>query len=251
MEGGLQKEFKMITNKIYAAIPARSGSKTIPDKNIQIVNKLPLIAYSILTAKSIPKIDRIIVSTDSISYKEIAEKYGAEVPFLRPKAISGDDSCDIEWVNHLLHWLEKNEGQLPKYLIHLRPTSPLRESKYIELAIQYIEKHPKATALRSVIKMTKSAYKDFEIKNGFLRQVGSNSFDVDKANRPRHFYSTTYDANGYVDILKTEYILSTNMTKIHGNKVLAFKVPYIDDIDEEKELEKIRNFRSYYEYARF
>ncbi len=238
MEDGFLKEYKMISNKIYAVIPARSGSKGIPDKNIQILNGKPLIAYSIIIAKSVPEINRVLVLTDSVLYKKIAEKYGAEVPFLRPEAISGDDSCDIDWVVHLLHWLEKNEGELPKYLIHLRPTSPLRESKYIRQAIQYVKKHPKATALRSVVEMAESAYKDFEIENGLLKSVGSGSFCLDKANRPRHFYPTTYNANGYVDILKTFHILKTN--KIHGDKVLPFLVPQIIDIDTMKDLEYAR-----------
>ncbi len=228
----------MITNKIYAVIPARYGSKEIPDKNIQVVKGKPLFAHSIISAKSISEIDRTIVTTDSTLYKEIAKKYGAEVPFLRPKAISGDDSCDIDWALHLLHWLEKNEGVLPKYLVHLRPTSPLRESKYISQAIQCIKKHPEATALRSVVKMNQSVYKCFEIENGILKTVGSNSFDLDEANLPRHLYPAIYDANGYVDILKTSHILNTG--KIHGDKVLSFLVPEITDIDTMKDLEHAR-----------
>ena len=238
MEGGLPKEYKMITNKIYAVIPARSGSKSIPGKNIQIISGLPLIAYSIITAKSVSEIDRTIVSTDSIIYKKIAEKYEAEVPFLRPQAISGDDNRDIEWVLHLLCWLEKNDGELPEYLIHLRPTSPLRISKYISLAIQYIKRHPEATALRSVVKMSQSIYKHFEVENGLLKAVGSGSFNLDEANLPRHFYPDTFDANGYVDVLRTSHILKTG--KIHGNKVLSFLVPSITDIDTVKDLEYAR-----------
>jgi len=230
----------MIINKIYTIIPARSGSKSIIDKNIQILGGKPLIAFSILTSKSIPKIDRTIVSTDSELYKKIAEGYGAEVPFLRPKEISGDDSCDVDWVKHLLDWLKKEDGKLPKYLVHLRPTTPLRESKYIEFAIRYMNKHLEATALRSVAPMSQSVHKHFEIEDGFLKSVGTNSFNLDEANKPRQFYPTTYDANGYVDILKTEYILQTGMSKIHGDKVLAFQVPQIIDIDEQRDLDYAR-----------
>ncbi len=234
----------MITNKIYAIIPARSGSKSITDKNIQILQGIPLIAHSILTAKSIPEIDRVMVSTDSVLYKEIAEKYGVEVPFLRPKAISGDDSYDIDWIKHLLGWLLVEEKSLPKYLIHLRPTSPLRDALYISSAINHIRKYPEATALRSVVKMAQPVYKHFEVENGYLKSAKTGSFNLDEANRPRHLYPTSYDANGYVDILKTSHILKTN--KIHGNKVLAFYTPYITDIDTIKDLEYARYEREKY-----
>ena len=240
MADGFQKEYKMITNKIYAVIPARSGSKSIKDKNIQDINGKPLIAYSILTAKSIPEIDRVIFSTDSIDYKKIAERYGAECLYLQPDSISRNDSGDIKWISYLLNWLKENENELPEFLIHLRPTSPLRDSKYISKAIQFMKQHPEATALRSVYEMGQTAYKHFEIEDGFLKSVGSGSFDLDDANKPRHLYPTTFDANGYVDILRTSYILGTGKTKIHGNKVIAFQVPYITDIDETKDLDYIR-----------
>lgn len=239
MVGGFLRECDMITNKIYAIIGARSGSKSIVDKNIQDIEGKPLIAYSILTARFVPEIDRIIVSTDSARYREIAIRYKAEVPFLQPESVSKDSSCDIDWIKYLLDWLEDNEKELPEYLVHLRPTSPLRDFKYISLAIQYIKKHPEATALRSCIKMSQSVYKHFKVQNGFLKTIGG-SLDLDEANKPRHLYPTTYDANGYVDILKTDYILSTAKTKIHGNKVLAFHVPYIIDVDEKRDLEHVR-----------
>ncbi len=227
----------MITNKIFAIIGARSGSKSIVDKNIQDVDGKPLLAFSILTAKSVPEIDRIIFSTNSIKYKKIAKKWGAECLYLQPKEISKEDSGDI-WVLYLLNWLKENEKELPKFLIHLRPTSPLRDFNYISKAIQFIKQHPEATALRSVYKMSQPAYKHFEIENGFLKAVGSGTFNLDDANKPRHLYPATYDANGYVDILRTSYILKTN--KIHGNRVIAFQVPYITDIDEMKDLEYFR-----------
>lgn len=225
----------MLTNKIYAIIPARSGSKSIVDKNIRLLGGKQLIAYSIIVAKQIPEIDRVIVSTDSKQYAKIAESYGAEILFLRPKEISGDENTDFEWISHLLSWLEDNENELPEYLVHLRPTSPLRNSGYVKEAISIIKRHPEATALRSVRKMAQTAYKHFEIENGLLKSVGSGLFDLDLANKPRHMYPATYDANGYVDILKTSYILKHD--KIHGNRVIPFHVPYITDIDEERDFE--------------
>ena len=230
----------VITDKIYAVIPARSGSKSMKDKNTQMLGKHPLIVHSILAAQNTPEIDRVIVSTDSEDYKKIALGFKAEVPFLRPKCISGDDNTDIEWVAHLLNWLMVNERELPEYLVHLRPTSPLRNTQYIRKAIACIKNYPEATALRSIVEMPQSVYKHFESDGRFLKMVCSGSFDLDSANQPRHLYPTTYDANGYVDILKTRFILDSGKKKIHGNKVLAFLVPAITDIDSEKDLEFAR-----------
>ena len=96
--------------KIIAFIPARSGSKGVPHKNIRKLGKLPLIAYSILLAKMIKEIDRIIVSTDSEEYALIAKEVGAEVPFIRPKNISGDKSTDFHAIKHCIYWLDKNDN---------------------------------------------------------------------------------------------------------------------------------------------
>ena len=84
--------------EIIALIPARSGSKGVINKNIMLFNGIPLIAYSISAAKKSKLIDRVIVSTDSKEYVDIALKYGAEAPFLRPKNIAGD----MQLINNLL-----------------------------------------------------------------------------------------------------------------------------------------------------
>lgn len=84
--------------KILCLIPARSGSKSIPHKNIKLLNNKPLLAYSIEQAKNSKYNMRIIVTTDSLKYASIANKYGAETPFIRPKNISQDNSTDLEFI---------------------------------------------------------------------------------------------------------------------------------------------------------
>ena len=93
--------------KILAIIPARSGSKSIKDKNIVSYKGKPLLAHSVLVAKKSSKIDRIIVSTNSKKYKKIAEAYGAEVPFLRPNKISSSKSLDAEFIKHCCFFFDK------------------------------------------------------------------------------------------------------------------------------------------------
>ena len=113
--------------KILCIIPARSGSKGIPDKNIKLFRGLPLLAWSIKQAEECKYKMRIIVSTDSTEYQKIAIKHGAEAPFLRPKSISGDLSTDYECIKHCVNWLKVNENYNPNIILQLRPTQPCRK----------------------------------------------------------------------------------------------------------------------------
>jgi N-acylneuraminate cytidylyltransferase len=116
-----------------ALIPARSGSKRIPDKNIRPLAGHPLIAYSISAALQSSVFAAVIVSTDSERYGEVARHYGAEVPFLRPAEFSGDTSPDIEWVKFTLKHLAAAGRSYDCFSI-LRPTSPFRLPETIQRA---------------------------------------------------------------------------------------------------------------------
>ena len=96
---------------VIGIIPARSGSKTVKDKNIKMLNGHPLIAYSIVAALVSEKIDRVIVTTNSTQYRDIALKYGAEVPFIRPDEFSLDTSTDRDFLIHSMKWFEINEAR--------------------------------------------------------------------------------------------------------------------------------------------
>jgi CMP-N,N'-diacetyllegionaminic acid synthase len=120
---------------VLALIPARSGSKSLPHKNIRPFAGKPLLAHSILQAKACPAVDRVIVSTDSEEYAAIARDYGAEVPFLRPADISGDAATDLQVFQHALGWLAERERAVPGYCVHLRPTHPNRKVSDLASAI--------------------------------------------------------------------------------------------------------------------
>jgi len=218
-----------MNNKIVAVIPARSGSKGVKNKNIHPLNSKPLISFSIQAANFTQSIERVFVSTDSQQYAEIALKYGAEVPFLRPKEISQDMSTDYEFMNHFLNWYYKTNNSVPAYIIHLRPTTPLRDPAIIEKAIQTMINCENATALRSIHEMSESAYKTFELTDSLLKCIGTGSYELDHANNARQSFPTTYFANGYVDILKSEIIVNDNL--IHGNKVIGYITPCTTEVD--------------------
>ncbi|MDD5429916.1 MAG: acylneuraminate cytidylyltransferase family protein [Candidatus Omnitrophica bacterium] len=215
--------------KIIAIIPARSGSKGVIDKNIKPLGGFPLLAYSIAAARLVKGIDRVIVSTDSQQYADIARKYKGEVPFLRPKEISQDSSGDYGFIKHALDWLQKTEDYQPEYLIHLRPTTPLREPSIIQAAIKCIKAAKEATSLRSVHQMSETAYKSFEVEGGYLKCIITGSKDTEAVNRPRQEFKDTYQANGHVDIIKSSYVLENR--KIYGDKVIGYITPRAAEVD--------------------
>ena len=108
---------------IYALIPARSGSQSIKHKNISKIHGHPLLAYSIAAARLCPEIDRVFVSTDSKIYSKVAEDYGAECPFLRPKEFAEDNSTDLEFFKHFIDWCRAASLKVPSAIVHLRPTT--------------------------------------------------------------------------------------------------------------------------------
>lgn len=125
--------------KILGIIPARGGSKSIPHKNIALLGGKPLIYYTIREAKKSRLLDAVIVSTDDPQIAAVARRYRADVPFLRPKKISGDRSTDIEFFQHALAWLEKHRGWKPEIVVNLRPTAPLRLSDDIDRALNLMQ----------------------------------------------------------------------------------------------------------------
>ena len=221
---------------IIAIIPARSTSKEVRNKNIVKIKGKELISYTICCALKSKLIDRVIVSTDSKKYAKIASQHGAEVPFLRPKNISLDKSTDITFFKHALDWLKENENILPKLFVHLRPTTPFRNPKVVDTAIKEFLKG-KYSALRSCHVMSESSYKTFEIKKKKLVMLCSNDTNIELANRNRQLFPTTYNANGYIDIIKPELILKKNM--IHGNKVLGFITEQVLEVDTKYDLERL------------
>lgn len=105
----------MAEKKILALIPARSGSKSVVNKNIRKINGKPMMAYSIEHAKASKYINRIIVSTDSEEYAQIAREYGAETPFIRPAEYATDTALDIDVFAHALSFLKEKEGLCAGY----------------------------------------------------------------------------------------------------------------------------------------
>ncbi len=122
-----------------AFIFARGGSKGLPGKNIRPLAGKPLIAWTIDQALAVSRISRVLVSTDSPEIAEIAIKHGAVVPFFRPEELSRDDSPEWFAWRHALRYLEKYEGEMPRTLLSLPTTSPMRTPQDVEHCLDHFE----------------------------------------------------------------------------------------------------------------
>jgi len=205
---------------IVALIPARSGSKRVPDKNIRELNGHPLIAYTITAAIKSGIFSDVIVSTDSLDYKNVADHYGAHVPFLRPDRYAGDKSPDIEWVTHALAEL-KNSGKNYKYFSILRPTSPFRKAGTIVRAWSDFSKNVLADSLRAVEKCSQHPAKMWYIQENFMKSVmmGDNNGIPWHSNQYQAL-PEIYVQNASLEISKTSNVFENK--SISGDKIMSF-----------------------------
>ncbi|RTZ61353.1 MAG: acylneuraminate cytidylyltransferase family protein [Gammaproteobacteria bacterium] len=160
------------SKKILALIPARGGSKRLKRKNVLPLLGKPLIAWSIQHALGSKYIDKVVVSTEDEEIAEVAKKFGAEVPFMRPKELAKDDTPTMDVVLHAINFFER-KGELFDYLVLLQPTSPVREVETLDEAIRMLINHPTAQALVSVSPVEKKC-SDFLVsvdEKGFLKQA--------------------------------------------------------------------------------
>lgn len=163
----------MLKNKkIIAIIPARGGSKGLPGKNIKKLLGKPLIAWTIKPAKESKYIDKLIVSTDDKEIAKISEKYGVEVPFLRPKELAQDKSSIYDVIFHTLDWF-KTKGEHYDIIVLLEPTSPIREDEDIDNAIKlFLKNYDKADSLVSIGEVhLESPYIIKKIENGYMKPL--------------------------------------------------------------------------------
>lgn len=212
-------------------IPARGGSKGIPHKNIIDVCGKPLIAYTIEAAKQSKYIDKIIVSTDDIEIKNVSLKYGAEVPYLRPKQISKDDSKSIDVILHTIDYFENN-GERYDYIILLQPTSPLRTHLDIDIAIEKIINEA-AHSLVSVCEVSENPVLMRIISENKLQPIVS----FNGSNLRRQELPIFYKFNGAI------YINSVEMLLGEKQFVNEDTVPFIMEQDKSTDIDNLLDLK--------
>lgn len=207
-------------NKILAIIPARSGSKGLKDKNIKPLNNLPLMAHTILAAISSNVFDDIIVSTDSKVYATIASKYGASVPFLRPKELSSDTSSSCDTILHTLRELKKL-NKTYDYFIVLQPTSPLRKDSDIVNALNLVI-NKNANAIVSICQVDHPSFLNFTLNDD--KKLDGFSNTIRRQDSP-----TEYRLNGAIYISKVDYYLQYK--DFYKKNCLAYVMDRLNSVD--------------------
>lgn len=238
---------------ILAIIPARGGSKGLPNKNILPMLGHPLIAYSVKAAKDSSYINRVIVSTDSEQIAEIARSYGAEIPFMRPDEYAQDLSTDLEVFRHALQWLKEKEGYVPDYVIQLRPTSPVRQAQIIDQCIERMLRNPQADSLRIVTPSPITPYKMWTLVDEEQPMLPLLSVDGVKEpyNEPRQRLPKTYWQIGTLDVIRSHVIIDEN--SMSGDVIMPHIVEnvFAVDIDDLSGFQKAEEVISKYDCIKF
>lgn len=226
--------------KILSIIPARANSKGIKDKNIINLCGKPLIQYSIeqsLMLQSKNLISKTIVSTDSKKIKEISQNLGAEVPFLRPKRISGDKSKSIDFILHAINFFEKQNIKFDSVLL-LQPTSPLRTFRTL---IDSINLFNSSKAANSLI----SCYKEEYINDLVMYKKSLNCYakPINKNHNKgirRQDHGEIFIRNGAIYITKVKYLVKRNHIICDNPLLVEMKKSQSLNIDTPEDLKIVK-----------
>lgn len=219
---------------ILLTICARGGSKGLPSKNSRILSGKPLIAHSIDQAKSWGRASLILVSTDSPEIREIANKYGAETPFLRPAELSTDSAGKLPVLSHALRQAEIFRGESFDVVVDLDPTAPIREPEDLTRALEiFLETRPNVCL--SVTRARKNPY-----FNMVERDPASGKIQIVKKLATsvvsRQEAPPVYDINGSIYVYSRDFLLSDPRTVLDGTvEIYEMNPDSAFDIDSERE----------------
>lgn len=208
-----------MNNSVLWIISARSGSKSIKDKNIKLLGNLPLIAYKIKTALSVSKNEDVLVSTDSEQYATISKKYGASVPFLRPTYLASDMASSVDVVKHAMNFVINNKKKY-KFVALLEPTSPFVYYNYLNQAVKVLSKNINA---ESIVATCESRPGSFFLQNDsdYLSEVGSRIQEIQNYGRQNFKKQITPSGGFYIS--KWDSFLKNN--GFYSKKTLSFNLP--------------------------
>jgi len=215
-------------NQILAIIPARSGSKRLPKKNIKMLCGKPLLAYSIDCVKKSHQVTRFVVSTEDEEIAKISQSYGAQV-IKRPSELARDESPTEDVVLNVLEQLKNNEHYSADILLLLQPTSPLRSTEDIDNAIKTFLTSS-GDSLISVTEYEHTPYWAFRIENGLLKQEFNQESMKRSQDLPR-----LYRPNGSIFIIRVETFLKKR--SFYTNQMIPFVMPRWRSIDIDDEFD--------------
>jgi N-acylneuraminate cytidylyltransferase len=226
--------------RVLALVPARGGSKGLPRKNVMPLGGHPLIAWSVAAGAQAETVHRVVCSTDDHEIAEVAARYGAEVPFVRPAQLAADDSLDLPVFQHALAWLEREQGWRADVVVQLRPTSPLRFPGQVDAAVRLLLDMPEATGVRTVIPAPANPYKMWLLpepgREPFLQPLLAVAGFDEPFNMPRQKLPQAYWQTGTIDVVRADVIREGRMS---GDRLLPMVIDprQAVDIDGAADLE--------------
>lgn len=222
---------------VVALIPARSGSERVPDKNVRPLAGHPLLAYAVATARQAEIFDRIVCSTDSGKVAEVAQRYGADVPFLRPGALATATSPDIEWITHALDQLDERYD----LFAIVRATNPFRGPDVLRRGLEQLLATPEADSIRAVERVKQHPGKMWLLEGKTMRPLLDQShLDVAWHAGQYQALPEVYAQNSALEIAWTRVV---SQTRTREGRVVA---PYLTsgfegfNIDDEDDWDRAR-----------
>ena len=220
-------------------IPARGGSKSLPNKNILLLKGKPLLCHSIDYSLKSQLVTSTVVSTDLQEIANIAKDSGASVPFLRPEEFARDDTRDYPVVRHALDFFE-SQGEIFDFYILLRPTSPLRPPGLIEKAFEIFKDNSEASSVRSMARIKEHPYRAWKQDNdgsvyGFV-ETELEPYNIPRQELPELFFQT-----GDIEVIRRETIISGSVS---GESVYPLIIDHEDmiDIDSQSDFDRAEKF---------
>jgi len=223
--------------RLLAVIPARSGSKGLPGKNVREFVGLPLIAHSILLAKACPEIQRVVVSTDSLEIAKIAQHFGADVPFIRPSELAQDETPIMPVLRHALVSLESQDSLQYDYLLLLEPTTPCRSPLSIRESFRRLQPALVADGIVGVSRAEAEPIWCCVVeRNGWMTDLvpGMGCFER------RQDVPAVYRINGSLYIWRAEFVRSQKGGWRTSGKYLMYEVEDVPSfpIDTEEQFQQ-------------
>ena len=219
---------------ILGIVGARSGSKSIPNKNIRPLLGKPLMAWIIEAAKQSKHVTRLLLSTDSKEYAEIGKKYGAETPSLGPAEFASDSASDIDFLTHAVAWLEEHEQWKADIILRLPPTTPLCTPESIDACVELLLNDTDATSSRTIAPAPKHPYKLWKTEGEMLVPFipkEMTGFD-EPSNMPRQSFPLAF---AHIDVIAVRYDTLMRDHLLTGKKVRYHKLAKADAIDIDTE----------------
>ena len=208
---------------ILGIVGARSGSKSIPNKNIRPLLGKPLMAWIIEAAKKSKHVTRLILSTDSEGYATVGRQYGAETPFIRPAELANDSASDIDFLTHAVQWLQDNEQWKADIILRLPPTTPLCVPESIDACVELLLNDPEATSSRTITSAPKHPYKLWKTEgNTLIPFIPKEMTGFDEpSNMPRQSFPPAF---AHVDVIAVRHDTLMRDRLLTGKKVRYHKL---------------------------